>query len=370
MKIIATVTNDLSADQRMHRICMSLSDAGYDVLLVGRKLRDSVALSSQKYKQFRIRCWFNSGKLFYLEYNFRLFFYLLTTKFDIVNGVDVDTLIPCFLTAKIKRKPVVFDSHELFSEVPEVVDRKWVQRIWQMVEDFFIPKIKYCYTVSDSLVNYYKSRYNVDFLLIRNLPLNVVINQNSVKASDKYLIYQGALNKGRGLEFLLLAVRCLDANLLMVGKGDLEHELKELVRHYSLEDKVKFEGFVMPDKLKELTMNAYIGLNLLDDSSKSYYFSLANKCLDYIQCEIPQICMNFPEYQKINQKYSIGLLLDSLDVEELVTKINMLLLNENLYRELKENTLIAKTKLNWEVEQQNLVKMYGEIRDELSHKTY
>ena len=77
MKIIFTVTTDLSYDQRMGRICSALAEAGFEIELVGRKRKISKALKQKKYKQTRLFCWFDKGKAFYIEYNLRLFVYLL-----------------------------------------------------------------------------------------------------------------------------------------------------------------------------------------------------------------------------------------------------------------------------------------------------
>lgn len=115
-KIICTVTNDLIYDQRMQRICTSLQKNNFEVELVGRILPDSKEIIQQTFQQKRLKCFFNKGFLFYAEFNIRLLFFLLFTKFDIVCGCDLDTLPAALLAAKIKRKKVVYDAHEYFPE--------------------------------------------------------------------------------------------------------------------------------------------------------------------------------------------------------------------------------------------------------------
>ena len=107
-----TVTTDLSYDQRMIRICSSLAHAGYTVTLVGRSKSDSISLSSgQAFLQKRIKCLFQKGKLFYAEYNFRLFFYLLLKKMDGICAIDLDTILPCYYISKLKKVKRVYDAH-------------------------------------------------------------------------------------------------------------------------------------------------------------------------------------------------------------------------------------------------------------------
>ena len=105
-KIFFTVTNDLTYDQRMIRICSSLANAGYQVCLVGRQRPHSKALRQQPFEQKRLKCFFERGKFFYLEYNIRLFFFLMFQRFDAICSIDLDTILPGFYVSKIKRKPV------------------------------------------------------------------------------------------------------------------------------------------------------------------------------------------------------------------------------------------------------------------------
>ncbi|MGE5108750.1 MAG: hypothetical protein ACM3H8_14495, partial [Sphingobacteriales bacterium] len=65
-KIVFTVTNDLNYDQRMIRICTSLANVGYEVLLVGRNRKQSSPLDPKPYYQKRLSCWFQKGKGFYI----------------------------------------------------------------------------------------------------------------------------------------------------------------------------------------------------------------------------------------------------------------------------------------------------------------
>jgi hypothetical protein len=78
-RFIISVTNDLSYDQRMQRHASCLSDAGYEIILVGRILPNSIPLKEMNFEQKRLSCWFQNGKLFYVEFQIRLFFYLLFT---------------------------------------------------------------------------------------------------------------------------------------------------------------------------------------------------------------------------------------------------------------------------------------------------
>lgn len=364
-KIICTVTNDLNFDQRMIRICTSLAKAGFDVTLVGRQVPFSPLIKKQPFKQKRFKLFFNKGKLFYLEYNLRLFFYLLFTRFDIINSIDLDTLVPGFFVSKIKNKICVYDAHEYFTEVPEVINRPAVKKIWESVANFIIPKLKHGYTVCESIAEIFEEKYNTPFSVIRNVPFK---KEDSGKKKEKrqmdsfILIYQGVLNEGRGLEELIEALPFLDkVELWLFGEGDLSSKIRGLVDKMGLKNKVKFHGRVAPEKLHEFTKQAHLGINLLKNKGLNYYYSLANKTFDYMQAGIPSVCMKFPEYESLNEKYNVFVLVDDLKTETIVNAINSVRKDEKMYDELISHNLKAKKEFIWEQEELKLLEFYNRL---------
>lgn len=358
-KIVFTVTNDITYDQRMERICSSLSNNNYDVTLIGFYKKRSVKPDQKQYKQIRLSVFFKKGKMFYLEYNFRLFWYLLFKKFDIYCGIDLDTLLPVFINAWLKRKPCIYDAHEYFTELPEIIDRPVIKRMWMWLESNVLPHIKYNYTVGYAIAETLEKKYKQKYAVIKNVPL-LSENTNSVETQN-YILYQGALNKGRGLENLMLAMQHLDIQLYIAGEGDLSAEIRTYAAQLPHAKKIRFLGYVRPAELKQYTLQAKIGVNFIENMGLSYYYSLSNKFFDYIHAGIPQITMNFPEYKKLNEQYSIALLIDDLDPATIANNINKLLLDADLYTRLKNNTKAAAKQLNWQKEEVKLLNFYNAI---------
>ncbi len=358
-KILCTVTNDLSYDQRMIRICTSLANAGYQVQLIGRKRRNSKPLTRQPFEQKRFNCWLDKGKLFYLEYNIRLLFYLLFTKYDAVCSVDLDTLLPGLIISRLKQKKCIYDAHEYFTETPEVVRRPMVKHVWEWVADFAIPRVDAAYTVGEGLAALFEKRYKKPFAVIRNVPFY----QNGIAKPDQNIIlHQGVLNEGRGLQQVILAMQTIEnATLWLAGEGDLSTVLRKQVADLQLEKKIKFLGYLSPVELRNVTLQAKIGLNLLENRGLSYYYSLANKAFDYIQAGIPSIQMDFPEYQQLNKLCKIFVLIDDLDIVTIKNTIQELLDNPILYNELHDNCLKAKEVFTWEKEAKKLLAIYRNI---------
>lgn len=356
MKILFTVTNDLIFDQRMHRICSSLAKEGHSVKLIGRKRKHSVPLEQKSFEQKRVTCFFEKGKLFYLEYNLRLFFFLLFEKCDAICAIDTDTLLACTLAGKLKGKKLAFDAHEYFTEVPELEGRNFSKNIWKKIEKFCIPKMDLWYTVSNSIAEILSEEYNKKFEVVYNVP---PLQAESIKENyeEKFILYQGALNKGRGLEALIEAMKNIPLKLKVAGEGDLSNELRALTKKLNLENKVELLGYIKPQELRALTPKAFIGFNLLENIGLSYYYSLSNKFFDYMHAEIPNISNDFPEYKKINSDFEIALL-TSLSVENISDAINKLLNDSEYYQRLKQNTVKAKSFYNWESEEKKLIELY------------
>ena len=358
-RILISVTNDLTTDQRVEKTCEVLSEIGYDVLLVGRKLKKSLPIQ-RNYKTIRFRLLFNKGFLFYAEFNIRLFIFLLFTKKDLLFSNDLDTLLPNYIIGKLQNKKLVFDSHELFSEIPELVNKQQVKKVWLFLEKTIIPKLQNVITVSDSIKNHYHNLYGISAIVIRNIPKIKKISQRNFEIDakgKKVILYQGSVNIGRGIELMIDTMALLDEYLfIVIGDGDILEQLKEKVSNLSLHNKVKFLGKKTPEELKELTPNATIGMSLEEDLGLNYRYALPNKIFDYLHANVPVIVADLPEMRSLIKKHPIGEILIERTPKTLAkTIINMT--NISYEKELKT----AKKELNWSKEKEKLISIFSKL---------
>lgn len=355
-KIIVSVTTDLTTDQRVEKVCNTLYKNGFNVTLVGRKLANSSPLK-RDYKVKRFQLFFNKTILFFAEYNIRLFFYLMFSKKELLLANDIDTLIPNYLIHKLQRKKLIFDSHELFSEIPELVYRKKVKKFWLSIENWILPNLKNNYTVSNSIANYYFNKYKVSFTTIANYPQKKKYEKtlvSSLRKDEKIIIYQGAVNIGRGLELMIETMSLLNNyRLIIIGEGDVLKSLKKLVALKNLENKVVFMNKVSPIELSKITPNAHVGISLEEDLGLSYKYALPNKIFDYIQAEVPILVSDLPEMRKIVEEYGVGEILTSREPEILANKIETITTSD-YQKKLK----LAKQELVWEVQEKKLVAIF------------
>lgn len=361
-RISLSVINDLVSDQRVHRIASALQAEGHQVSLIGRLLPTSPALSDRPYQTKRMKLRFTQGKFFYLEYNWRLFWVLLRSKNEIMVANDLDTLLANYLAAKLKGARLVYDTHEYFTEVPELIHRPRTRNIWLRLEKWLFPKLKTVYTVNSSIAEIYKEKYGVEVRVIKNVPLRQKISQSLSK--ENVLIYQGALNLGRGIQLMIDAMEYLpDCVLWIFGGGDLEQELKEHAAAKAWKNRVIFHGRYPFEQLFERTCQAKLGFSLEEDLGANYHFASPNKVYDYIQAGVPVLVSDLPEMRRTAEAFGVGEVLDDEErnPKKLAARVVGMLANEEKYQSYVQNCMLAAAELNWEKEKKKLLSLYEKV---------
>ena len=363
-RIYLAVTNDLVTDNRVHKVASTLLKSGAIVTLIGRIKSSNTPAIDRPYNTKRFKLIFKQGACFYIEYNIRLFLFLLFRRFDIIVANDLDTLLGSYLASQLKSKKIVYDSHEYFTEVPELVNRKFPKKVWKHLEKKILPRIKYAYTVSECIAKTYFKLYGVKMQIVRNVPY---LNKRSqekenIENDSKTILYQGSLNIGRGLEQMIDAMEFIDnAKLIIIGDGDITNQLKERIQSKKLENKIELIGRIPFEDLMIETSKADLGIALEENIGLNYYYALPNKLFDYIQAGVPVLVSPFPEMQKIVKKYDIGTVYDHKTPQALADKINEILDLENRYQKWKDNTRKAAQELCWENEEKIIIDIYSKL---------
>jgi glycosyltransferase involved in cell wall biosynthesis len=358
-KLAFSVTNDLVYDQRMIRICTSLQHAGYDVTLIGRTHHKSPQLKEQIFKQHRFTCWFQKGKMFYVEYNIKLFFVLLFSNYDVFGAIDLDSILPNLFASKLRGKKRTYDAHELFCEMQEIKSRPTIYKIWKKIERYAVPQFTLGYTIGDLYAKEFANNYKVHYEVVRNA--TKLVDEDIIpQEKPTYILYQGAVNEGRSFETLIPAMALVELPLVICGNGNFYEQAKALVAKHNLQAKVKMHGYVPPTELKNYTKGAYIGITLFSnqEKSKSNYLSMANRFFDYMHAGVPQICVAYPEYVAVNNKYKIAELINDLAPEKIAEAINKIINSRSLYETMVHNASECRKEYCWQNEEKKLIAFY------------
>lgn len=368
--IIISVTSDLVTDQRVNRTANALAKIGQNVTLVGRKLHKSGPIGKRNYRTHRFNLWFDKGAMFYAIYNIRLFFYLIFNRAEILVANDLDTLPANYLASKIKNIPLIYDSHEYYTGVPELEYRPFIQKIWKTIEKYIFPKLNRICTVNDSIAALYNNEYHKKIIVVRNIPdlpktleetnVEKIRSELKIAKEKKIIILQGAgINIERGAEEAVEAMKYIDnAVLLIIGGGDVMPFLKETVEQNNLKQKVLFKDKMPYMQLFQYTRAANIGLTIDKSTNQNYRVSLPNKLFDYIHANIPVLGSQVIEVKKIIEQYNIGTVIDNHDPENIAEKIKYMLADDNRTGLWKKNLIAASKELSWANEEKKLLSLF------------
>lgn len=365
-RVLVSVLNDLYTDPRVDKVCRFLFRNGFEVTLIGCRHKSSPKLETRDYQTKRIRLFFKKGPLFFLEYNLKLFFYLLFRSCDVLVANDLDALLPNFLVGKMRHKKIVYDSHEYYCNMVTVIHKPMKKRVWKRIEKFCFPRLEYVTTVSESIAREYQKEYGVDVKVVRNIPSKekapITETRQSLQLPEnkKIIIMQGNhISYDRGAEELVEAIPFTENTvLLFVGKGEVLEKIKQRASELGIADRVIFVDRVLPEKLFNYTYWSDIGISLDKNASLDHYYSLPNKIFEYIQAETPLIVSDLPERAAIINQYQVGLVIRNLEPLTIAQAINEMINNTERYRQMKENCTIAAEELCWENEEKVLEGIY------------
>jgi glycosyltransferase involved in cell wall biosynthesis len=370
-KVAFSVTNCFCNDQRVQKISGTVVSLGCQVTVIGRRTKGCQEIEIAPFKVIRFRMLFRKGFLMYMFYNIRLFVHLLFNRYDLLVANDLDTLLPNYLVSKMKHVPLIYDSHEYFTGVPEIQKKPFVKWVWTRIEKSIFPDLNHAITVSNSIALQYEKEYLIRPLVIMNAGRNsdkiepYKRQEIGVPLNELLLIIHGTgINIDRGAEELLDAMFLLKGvTLLIVGSGDVVPQLKQKVKELKIDSRIRFIPTVPWNALIRYIKMADVGLSLDKDTSLNYRFSLPNKLFDYISAGIPVIAGNLPEPARIITELRCGVIIDKIDTDTIKRAIEDLKSNPDKLSKLTENAKSASSVLNWENEAKKVAAFYKRIID-------
>lgn len=367
--ITVSVINDMSTDQRVDRICRSLARRGFDITVICRSLPDSLLLN-RPYTVERMRLLFRRGPLFYLEFNLRLFLRLSARKRDILLANDLDTLLANYLALRLGRaRQLLYDSHEYFTEVPELQGRA-ARKVWLLLERWIFPRLRHAYTVNESIAQIYRDKYGVPVGVVRNLPdtrrLPAKVERSALGLPEdkRILILQGAgINVDRGGEEAVLAMTHLDDTylLLVIGGGDAYQGMQELAAAQGIGDRVRFLPRMPYEELMQYTCCADLGLSLDKPGSGNYDLALPNKIFDSLAAGNPVLIGPTKEARRVVEAHDVGAVLDEVSPETVASGVKAMFENTARMAELRSNAKKASAGLNWPTEEKRLFEIFERL---------
>ena len=256
---------------------------------------------------------------------------------DVIHSCDLEGLVPAARAAAKLDVPHLHDCHELYLE--RALFHPFEKRILRRIENRMIKKPDIVTVVNQSIGSELSARYDITTLAIRNcadVPAQIERRDLRLEADlpvdARVVLYQGGLQKGRGLEPMIESASLYPENvyLVILGYGPLEVELIELVALRGLEERVRFVAAVPPDQLLGLTASADVGVVPYQPISLNNRLALPNKIFEYLTAGVPVIASDIPELRRIVVDAGCGRTYDPFSPKSLAAAVKTVLVAETL----------------------------------------
>lgn len=379
-KVVHIVLNPFIQDSRVIRECAYLAKCGYEVTVIAYWIN---GMSQEEVQDgFNIRrlplmtkSWANISiiqVLKYFEFLIKALIIIRKIKPDICHGHDPNGLLVAYFVKHIYKCKLIYDSHELWSDSMHLQGKKKIIfKFGRRIEKLLIKSTDIVITVNNSIADIIRAENELTSIaIIRNIPKKSVEKSHCVREELGFplckfiIIYIGNIEKGRGIEKIIQAMKKVnnDIGLVLMGRDSVyKKEMESFAQTLNLESRIKFLNTVLPHQVINVCKLADVGISPIQNMCKSYYLSLPNKIFEYIQAGLPVLASDFPEMKKIIKDYSLGLTFDVEDTIQIADVINLIYSDKNSYKSFCENSKIASLSLNWEVEQLKLLSVYNKL---------
>jgi glycosyltransferase involved in cell wall biosynthesis len=283
-----------------------------------------------------------------------------------VQSNSIEDLQAGVLLKKLKPSiKLYYDAHELETEKNSLLG--WRKKYYKWKEKTLIKYPDLMFVVSESIGNWYKSKYkNLPPLVVaNNIPdrKNVTITDAdkkifrekfSIPNNEIIFLYQGAFMKGRAIKLLLDVFSKLpDKHLVFMGYGALENDIREYGNKYR---SIHLHPAVSPKELLGYTAGADVGICIIEPICLSYELTIANKFFEYMLVDLPVLVSDFLEMANVIKKYNNGWITDPTSVEAILKTIASI--NKEELEQKRKNAGLPKADFRWENEEKKIIAGY------------
>ena len=305
--------------------------------------------------------------------------YLIRAQTDIYHALDLPALPACYIAAIMRRRLLVFESYELpLSTVPLAEmsgSRKLLHTLLAFLLNHMMSRCAAVIVVSPSIEREICKRYTCSHVsIVRNIaPYRKVSNSGKLREQlrlaphSRVALYQGYLQPDRGLDLLVKVAPFLENDVVLVLMGEdrlgTQARLEALIISEGVTERVKIIPAVPYEELLEWTASADIGLIVYPPAySRNVAMMLPNKLFEFLMAGVPVLASPLDAVTNIIRSYDVGHIVPSLAPADIGAAINAMLADQHALEHMRYNALkAAQADLNWEKEQQELVRLYHEI---------
>jgi glycosyltransferase involved in cell wall biosynthesis len=289
---------------------------------------------------------------------------------DVIHAHDLPMLPAAHICSKDRKIPLVYDSHELYTEeeLPKSAKKMLKAKERKYIMDANV------ITVNPYLKKEFESWYGKQGIsIIENATArrpdfdpdrryDLFREEYALPSESRLLLYQGWFSPHRNLATLVKGMKYLDEScyLLLMGYGDYRDELSEIANDAGVSGNVLFVPAKSQEELLFYTASADIGLMpYLKSKNLNNLYSSPNKLYEFIAAGLPILANDLPYYHDIIEKFNNGIVRNIEDPESFAGAVKEMLSGD--LGQFRQNARAAYAELNWERESEKLLKVYGEL---------
>lgn len=350
-----------------HKECKSLSDAGYEIVLIVQNQADD-SRDGVRIKALPAACnrWYRICRLAWIGLR------IVIKEKPILCHFHDPELIPAGIFMKFIGIRVVYDVHEDYPRSLLSSDRTWIPAWCRGIASKCVSASEWLgvclfdgvIAATPAIAKRFPSQKTIT---LHNYPiLDELSSESSLPYRNRFpmLTYVGVISLLRGIRELIQALNCLPGNLesklLLAGKFDshkFEKEMKQLPgwKH------VDFKGLLSRKEVADILGQAKVGL-VVFHPAPNHVEAQPNKLFEYMSAGIPVVASDFPLWREIIGGADCGLLVDPLDPVKIAEAIKWLLENPDEAEAMgKRGKQAVQEKYNWDFEQKKLLTFYKKI---------
>lgn len=287
----------------------------------------------------------------------------------LVHAHDLDTLIAGVVLSRLKKVPLLYDAHELFTAQFTGASRQF-QSILFGLEHWLIRYADSVVTVSRSIAETLAAWHGVSVpRVVMNCPsARSLVGADAAGATPRQrplarVVYQGMYLPERGLEELILSVPQFDsAELYLRGYGDLEPALRALVEREGLQGRVQFLPSADPRYMVESLAGFDIGVVPYRPTNLCHQYCLPNKVFEYLQAGLALAVSALPELERLVKETGAGELFDPERPDDIARAINTLTKDARRLGEAQSKARLAAMRYTWEAQgEPHILACYREL---------
>jgi len=379
--VLMPVCNYFNPDNRVFRTANSLSEEGYNVIVLSyhkdglteeevlgmgflvKRIKTKVFLLpfKQLNNLFRRKLWERKVKSLAARY-----------KPHYVHCNDYNTLFLGIYCKKKYGSKIIYDCHEYFQDLnylhryPMIIRRRIAAFERAAIKGYVDEMI----VVSPGISRLYQGLSGKEVHIVKNVP-EKLLNGNNLKVSEdivtfledqqkqgrRLFLYLGTnTQRGRGLDFAFKLVSSLPQKYGLVVLGPRDNNeimiLKLKANQEGMGDRFGAFLSIPITSLKSISGFFFMGLSLIEPIYISYKHSLPNKLFEYFSMGLPVISSDIPDQGEVIIQNNLGFIIpfNIPDAIRIITESESRIFNPNI-REI----------FKWESEKSKLIAVYQHL---------